>query len=439
MSHFLLKEKRLTNFFSNLSDCNKPPNFCDCEIDLMELSHSAMMETLHSRDIALAFRTLFPKLLKEYSSKLIWKNQGVGIGREIKRAYSAIFGRVFARYYLTKHAGVQCLIPIESRTPKFTNDFELQLSRSVPKGKKQKVYLPDWIGYTEEELVIAEAKGSHKEENWRNNFKKKKLPNCLIAANRQVNSLSIKFKTLLNQPITIPFSGWSVASQWSTEENKNEPWLVALKHPSKKKVSGKLKVPYETVRNYLEQNCIISVLDAMGHFGYQRLQFLGISEKMNGASYIESCTLSIKVNQYSLKGVFSVIGPFGILPIQNFARLYWLRNLLLDRVYEENIILVMLSQNLLYLIDWDNIDQTTNGEDEKLLRFKSEVSNQFIDEIKFDDERENIKYFERTEENQEVENDETIRSKDVYMKSGIAMINLNAVELLDQRFNQLSY
>ena len=87
---------------------------------------------------------------------LVWKGSGPSKGRELKRAFSNILGRYFARAYLETHEGVSELLSIEGKIMSICNDrFRV---RRVPAMKGN---MPDWIGWTSNGFVIAEAKGSH--------------------------------------------------------------------------------------------------------------------------------------------------------------------------------------------------------------------------------------------------------------------------------------
>src|SRR5258706_3087172 len=71
----------------------------DFDLDQVELA--ALRETLQTTLGANPFSAFISGFLASYSGSLIWLGKGPGIGREMRRAFSAIFCRFFARAYLS--------------------------------------------------------------------------------------------------------------------------------------------------------------------------------------------------------------------------------------------------------------------------------------------------------------------------------------------------
>ena len=121
-------------------------------LDLVDIAHAAVSETLQTGLPISAFANQLAALLTG-SLDLTWKDDGPGVGRELRRSYSNIHGRFFARAYLEKCEGVRYLIPIE-RNPFSFADYVVRLRRG------QRGDMPDWVACDSSRLVIAEAKGT---------------------------------------------------------------------------------------------------------------------------------------------------------------------------------------------------------------------------------------------------------------------------------------
>lgn len=132
-------------------------------LDLVDLAHAAVSETLISGGPISGFSNQLSAFLTA-KQDLTWKGSGPGIGRELRRSYSNIHGRIFARAYLEKSEGVVRLVPIEGNYFSFAGTIEVRL-RDGQKGD-----MPDWLGCDSSGIVVAEAKGTHAKGNWRNTF-----------------------------------------------------------------------------------------------------------------------------------------------------------------------------------------------------------------------------------------------------------------------------
>ena len=194
-------------------------------LDLVDIAHAAVSETLQTGGPRSAFYNQLRAFLTG-KQDLIWKGDGPGIGRELRRSYSNIHGRFFARAYLEKCEGVSNLIPIEGNHFRFA-DYVVRL-RDGQKGD-----MPDWVGWDSSGLVVAEAKGTYAEGNWWNAFYGgNSLPQCLRTAKEQVKRVQIDNKNGIASDFE--FMGWSVASRWATEtrwatkKKSFEPWLAAI-------------------------------------------------------------------------------------------------------------------------------------------------------------------------------------------------------------------
>lgn len=84
-------------------------------VDLAQVAASAMQEILVTAPGAVSLQGLLEELLIPAVGKhppLTWQGDGVGVGTEMKRGFSGILGRFFARWYLETHHGFLNFVPI---------------------------------------------------------------------------------------------------------------------------------------------------------------------------------------------------------------------------------------------------------------------------------------------------------------------------------------
>ena len=189
------------------------------ELDLLDVAHASISEAGLTGGPISPFLSMYNAQLTN-DTMLKWKGRGPGQGRELRRSYSNIHGRMFARSYLEANEGVIGLLPIDGNHFSFGHRAVVRL-RDDEKGD-----MPDWIGWNQTEYIVAEAKGSYAGGDWENNFwHGYATPQCLRKAQEQVARVQVD---LYGYMIDVGFKGWSVASRWATEENGLDPWLVAI-------------------------------------------------------------------------------------------------------------------------------------------------------------------------------------------------------------------
>src|SRR5271170_5153165 len=88
-----------------------------------------------------------------YKDLLVWVGEGPGIGREMRRAFSAIFGRFFARAYLSDCHGFVWFHPLDGPRQQVAPRLRVE-------ARERKCNLPDWICAGRGQLALAEAKGT---------------------------------------------------------------------------------------------------------------------------------------------------------------------------------------------------------------------------------------------------------------------------------------
>jgi hypothetical protein len=85
----------------------------DFDLDQVELA--ALRETLQTTFGPNPFSSFIRTFLVPYSDWLKWLGEGPGIGREMRRTFSALFGRFFARAYLSDCHGFVWFAPLDGR------------------------------------------------------------------------------------------------------------------------------------------------------------------------------------------------------------------------------------------------------------------------------------------------------------------------------------
>jgi hypothetical protein len=135
------------------SSLKKPETECEVDTDLVAMC--AMGEILQTGPTAGPMSLLFDELLVPGHRKLIWKGAGPGRGIEMRRAFSGLFGRFFARAYLQRYHGFTWFAPIDGE-PTYISK-RVRVARMPGKTAE----LPDWICAMPGKIAVAEAKGSH--------------------------------------------------------------------------------------------------------------------------------------------------------------------------------------------------------------------------------------------------------------------------------------
>lgn len=201
------------------------------DVDLTHVALAAAKETLLTGINVTPWVNLFDELLSPGATHLIWRNNGPGNGRELRRAYSNILGRFFARAYLETYEGVLHLVPIEGNRMTLCHDRFHVRRRPGDRGD-----MPDWIGWTSAGFVIAEAKGSHEKPNWKTKVWPAPIERALtqVARAEIIDSYRARHRRTLRirrRDLRVPFKGWAVASRWATEFDADQPDLIAVDPP----------------------------------------------------------------------------------------------------------------------------------------------------------------------------------------------------------------
>ncbi len=245
---------------------------------------------------------LLASFLMEGESKLLWRGDGPGIGRDARISYSSLLGRYSARAYLIEEQGVQTLVPLEVAKRRLKNT-RFAITKRSSRGLQA-----DWIGLDRHGLVIAEAKGS---------FDLGISPWC------GPSTLPATVETAINQAerteLINRYTGrrlrakrWAVASRWGTQNNEREPTMIAVR---------------DLGQSYQHENA-----EAVEEEGYRELaeallradsEFVkdGLTGSRVGgsdSSRDSPIPLPIRIGELALDPSYSAaLGPFGQLPLRN--------------------------------------------------------------------------------------------------------------------------
>jgi hypothetical protein len=160
-------------------------------------------------------------LLEPNSTDLIWRASGPGRGTEMRRSFSGLFGRFFARAYLQLNHGYTWFNPIDG------DPYLLSPAWRVKRKRGHNNYMPDWICAGRGKVAIGEAKGS----NIGGISPPKGRPGPIRKAVEQITGVQVEKRLAPGppprwRPRTI--KGWAVMSRWGTANPARAPYLYAL-------------------------------------------------------------------------------------------------------------------------------------------------------------------------------------------------------------------
>jgi len=256
---------------------------------------------------------------------LRWKENGPGIGRDARIAYSGLLGRFMARAYLTDSEDVRVLVPLDT-----AKRYLEGTPYSIRKDPHDPGLEADWIGLDGSRLVIAEAKGTFDRaiSAWNGPDRR---PVALETALGQAERTAV----YRSSPRPLPAKRWAVASRWATKENGLRPVLVAWDPDD-----GPLdRDDYRELARILHRADIEEVLKGLGHPGAVR----ALDRALDDGAPTERLPgeIGLRVNGRSLEpGVAAVVGPVGLHPLRGKEDLEYVRRI---RELTPNVALASLS------------------------------------------------------------------------------------------------
>ena len=268
---------------------------------IIALGYAAARETFttSTQYFAGAWVNLFQSFLAT-STELKWLDNGPGIGRDAKVAYSGLFGRYMARAFLMNKEGVRILVPLETAR----SEFQRNNTYRIGKKPKSNGLEADWIGLDDNGLVIAEAKGTFDQvkSSWHGN---KSVPQLLRGAMDQAKRTKVYINSTGKQ---LPARYWAVASRWANEDNGVDPTTIAWR-----KGGGKLKSnDYQKLASILFRVDMDCLLRETGHPQIANLQrhYSGPTNRYDGDRHL------VVGDQVLGPGFMTAVGPIESFPLR---------------------------------------------------------------------------------------------------------------------------
>ena len=269
-------------------------------VSLSELGNAAARETFTTATLpfAAAWTDLFRSMIAA-GHDLRWRENGPGVGRDARIAYSSLFGRYMARAYLTGTEDVRVLVPLdEARRLLDGTPYSIE---KCPPGHGLEA---DWIGLDGRgRLVIAEAKGSF-DRGVRTWLGPHQLPGVLRTALGQAERTAV-FRNSANGPL--PAKRWAVASRWANEENARCPTVLAW-DPDEGELDDD---DYGALARLLHRFDVEGVLKGLGHGEAVEIANLRPpSPRLPGDMWLRVG------DQLVDPGFAALLGPVGIYPLR---------------------------------------------------------------------------------------------------------------------------
>jgi hypothetical protein len=225
----------------------------DYELDQVELA--ALRETLQTSLGPNPFSAFIRNFLVTYSEWLKWWGDGPGIGREMRRTFSGLFGRFFARAYLSDCHGFVWFTPLDGRAQDLAPRLRVS---SIGRGR----HLPDWICAGRNGLALAEAKGArggsrltYSTEPSSLKSAKKQLQNCRVSVLDKTSYRWVDRKV----------KGWAVLNQWSFQLSPVEPYLYVIDPDTKGEALPLDELPLFV--RYVARGHVGSIFRGLGLYG----------------------------------------------------------------------------------------------------------------------------------------------------------------------------
>ena len=213
---------------------------------------SAAEETIQGAPLERAWLRLFRAHLSD-AAVLRWRGDLAG-SAEMRRAYSALYGRFFGRAVLYSRLGLRGFVPIDSEVTYVGNGVEV---RRVAKGD-----VPDWIAWERgnpASYVLAEAKGRLTGSDA--TFLRGQPP-CVSAGKAQFDRVVV----LDGNGRRIRTKNWVVAHLWSTERRKRRPVSLLWDPDGDGEELSEAEVPQHALG--IRTHRISNVAAALGHAGF---------------------------------------------------------------------------------------------------------------------------------------------------------------------------
>ncbi len=183
-------------------------------IDMPSLAISATRELSQTSPVLMGLGPVIHDLLAPGSSEWRWRDSGPGVGREVRRAMSGLFGRFIARWYLETHHRAGAFVPIDRDTFAFhvpSTGYSFRVNRRPGETSD----LPDWVWAAPPSAPIGQPDGGFLEA--KGTYYRNQLLRSLGGAHTQLRQLTIEYRAAPTGSWTpLQTKGWAVATGWAT-------------------------------------------------------------------------------------------------------------------------------------------------------------------------------------------------------------------------------
>lgn len=186
--------------------------------DIDDVARAAWGEILQTAPNSTSLFAFLEDLLAP-GPDLIWRGRGPGRGTEMRRSFSGLFGRFFARAYLEVHHEFVWFAAIDGDNYRLSPNWRVK--------RFTKAEMPDWICARPGALAIGEAKGSHQKSNATGSGR----PGPIKTADGQIKGVRVQRLTPTQRGPrwhNRSVKGWAVMSRWGLVDPPRAPFLYAL-------------------------------------------------------------------------------------------------------------------------------------------------------------------------------------------------------------------
>ncbi len=186
-------------------------------ISLIAVALAAAEETLQGSPLVSAWLKLFSAQLSQDDAYWLRWRGDFAESAELRRAYSGLYGRFFARTLLTQHLGLSRFLSLKRSG--------LNIPGSISVVRKASGDIPDWIAWDERNarFVLCEAKGSLSSTD----FHAANGPKCVLSGKDQFG----RVETFDGSTKIYP-AEWVAATRWATDERLVTPTTILWDPPT---------------------------------------------------------------------------------------------------------------------------------------------------------------------------------------------------------------
>lgn len=185
-------------------------------IMLWWVAKCAAEETLQGTPLAPAWLDLFDAHLSDADSYWLRWRGDLAESAELRRAYSGLYGRFFARALMSHHLGLSRFVSL-GRDGVELDGGDVVVKRTEPGD------IPDWVAWDESRhrFALCEAKGSLRARDFSVG-----QPKCVVDGKAQIERVETKDGARKIIPLK-----WVAATRWATDEHMNDRPATVLWDP----------------------------------------------------------------------------------------------------------------------------------------------------------------------------------------------------------------